>query len=105
MSSTRLESLLQFLEKDPDDSFTRYAVALEYISQGNPEQGIAYLEDLVERDPGYVASYQQLGYIYAEAERKEDALAVLKRGIEIARPSGDTHAMSEMQDAIDELEY
>jgi len=105
MSSTRLESLLQYLEKDPDDSFTRYAVALEYVSEGNREQGIAYLEDLIERDPGYVPTYLQLGYFYADADRKDDALAVLKRGIEIAQQSGDTHAVSEMQDAMDELEY
>lgn len=105
MSSPRLESLLQFLEKDPDDSFTRYAIALEYVSEGNIEKGIAYLEDLLERDPGYVATYLQLGYLYTETERKEDALAILKRGIDIARQSGDMHAASEMQDAIDELEY
>lgn len=105
MSSPRLESLLQFLEKDPDDSFTRYAIALEYVSEGNIEQGIVYLEDLLERDPGYVATYLQLGYLYTEAGRKDDALAVLKRGIEIAQQSGDLHAASEMQDAVDELEY
>jgi len=105
MPSPRLESLLQFLEKDPDDSFTRYAIALEHVSEGNIEKGIAYLEDLLGRDPGYVATYLQLGYLYTETERKEDALAILKRGIDIARQSGDMHAASEMQDAIDELEY
>lgn len=105
MSSPRLESLLQFLEKEPDDSFTRYAIALEYISEGNPEQAVAYLENLIERDPGYVPSYLQLGYLYTDAERREDALMVLKRGIEIARQSGDHHAASEMQDAVDDLEY
>ncbi len=105
MASPRLESLLQFLEKDPDDSFTRYAIALEYVSEGNMVQGIAYLEDLIKRDPGYVATYLQLGYLYTETDRKEDAIAILRRGIEIARQSGDLHAASEMQDAVDELEY
>lgn len=105
MSSPRLESLLQYLEKDPGDSFTRYAIALEYVSVGDIEQGISYLQDLVERDPGYVPSYQQLGYLYSETDRKDDAIEILQRGIEIARQAGDPHAASEMQDAIDELEY
>ncbi len=104
MSSPRLESLLQFLEKDTNDSFTRYAIALEYISLGDIEQGIMYLEDVIHRDPGYVAAYQQLGTVYADADRKEDALDILRRGIGIARKSGDLHAASEMQDAIDDIE-
>jgi tetratricopeptide (TPR) repeat protein len=104
MKSSRLDTLLQFLDNDPDDSFTRYAVALEYISMGNTEQGIGYLKDLIDRDPGYVASYQQLGSMYAENDRKEDARAVLIRGIEIARQSGELHAAQEMQDVLDELE-
>ncbi len=31
--SDRLSVLFQFLEKDPEDSFTIYAIALEYVSQ------------------------------------------------------------------------
>jgi tetratricopeptide (TPR) repeat protein len=104
MKSSRLETLLQFLENDPDDSFTRYAVALEYISMGNKGQGIGYLKDLIDRDPGYVASYQQLGSLYAEIDRQEDACEVLIRGIEIARQLGELHAAQEMQDVLDELE-
>lgn len=104
MSSPRLESLLQFLEKDRNDSFTRYAIALEYISLGDIELGIRYLEDVIHLDPGYVAAYQQLGSVYNDAGREEDALNILRRGIGIARKSGDLHAASEMQDAIDDIE-
>jgi tetratricopeptide (TPR) repeat protein len=104
MNTTRLESLLRFLEQDPNDSFTRYAVALEYVSAGDLETGISYLKDLLDRDPGYVAAYQQLGYLYEELERNEDAADILKRGIEIALKAGDTHAASEMQAALDDAE-
>jgi Tfp pilus assembly protein PilF len=104
MLSPRLESLLKFLEKDTNDSFTRYAIALEYISLGDIEQGIMYLQDVIQRDPGYVTAYQQLGTVYADAGREEDAIDIFRRGIEIARMSGDLHAASEMQDAIDDIE-
>jgi tetratricopeptide (TPR) repeat protein len=104
MNSSRLESLLHFLEQDPNDSFTRYAVALEYVSAGEIETGISYLNDLLERDSGYVAAYQRLGYLYGEIERKDEAADILKRGIEIALKAGDTHAASEMQAALDDTE-
>ena len=105
MSTSRLHTLLQFLESDPEDSFTRYALAMEYVSAGETVTGISYLEDLLNRDPGYVATYQQLGYIYIELDRTDDAVDILKRGIEIARKAGDAHAASEMQDALDDMEY
>jgi len=32
MSESRLQALQRFLEQDPNDSFTRYAIAMEYVS-------------------------------------------------------------------------
>lgn len=104
MSASRLDSLLQYLQKDPHDSFTRYAIALEYVSEGEVQTGIEYLEDLIKRDPGYIGAYQQLGLLYERVDRRNDAVAVLKRGIEVASQSGDTHAAAEMRAAIDELQ-
>lgn len=100
----RLEQMLEFLEQDPNDSFARYAVALEYRSAGDLPAAIAQLEELRQRDPMYLACYYQLGGALAEAERYDDAEHAYQQGIELARQRGDIKTLSELQDACDELE-
>jgi predicted Zn-dependent protease len=101
---SRLEQMLMFLEQDPNDSFARYAVALEYM--GRKEYNIAqrYLNELRERDPAYVATYYQLGQVRSALEEWDQAEEAYSAGIVVARKAGDMHAVSELQAAIDELE-
>jgi len=104
MSDTRIAKLKEFLAKDPNDSFTRYALALEHAGQGETGLAVSMLNDLIQRDPKYIPAYQQLGYAYQKLERREDAMEIFKRGIRVATEQGDLHARSEMQDALDDLE-
>ena len=43
---TRLEQMLAFLEQDPNDSFARYAVALEYASARDYSSAVEQLGEL-----------------------------------------------------------
>lgn len=100
----RLSQMLQFLEQDPNDSFARYAVALEYASRKQPEQAISTLVELRQRDPEYVALYYQLGGLYALAEQIEDAEEAYRTGIAIALRHNDRHTAAELEAALDELD-
>ncbi|HLX12172.1 MAG TPA: tetratricopeptide repeat protein [Bacteroidota bacterium] len=102
--SSRLESLLEFLKHEPNDPFTHYAIALEYASAKDYKTAAAKLEELLVLDPDYVAAYQQLGSVYVQLDRDSDAVRILEQGMEAAQRAGDTHAVREMQDAIDDLE-
>jgi tetratricopeptide (TPR) repeat protein len=101
---SRLEQMLAFLEQDPDDSFARYAVALEYNSRKEHAKALEYLSELRRRDPDYVAAYFQLGHIYTGMDEWEKAEEALTEGIKVAKRTGDLHSASEMQAALDELE-
>jgi Tfp pilus assembly protein PilF len=101
---TRLEALLKFLEDDPADSFTRYAAGLEYLKEGNEREGERYLLDTIERDPAYIPAYHQLGQFYARLARDEDAVAMYTKGIKAAAAYGDSHALNEMQQELQELQ-
>jgi tetratricopeptide (TPR) repeat protein len=103
MRDDRIAQLKEFLENDPNDSFTRYALALEYSGLGETPLAISLLLEVLERDAAYVPAYQQLGYQYQKLDRKDAAVQVLRRGIEVAREQSDTHAQREMQDALDEI--
>ena len=103
MSGLRLEALQKFLEQAPADTFTHYAIALEYAAMHEIPEAVAKLEELIGLDPNYVPAYQQLGNLLAQLGRKQQSLRILEKGIQVAALVGDTHAQSEMQEAIDEL--
>ncbi|MGH2568639.1 MAG: tetratricopeptide repeat protein [Bacteroidota bacterium] len=104
MSDERIAKLMEFLAREPNDSFTRYALALEHAGRGKTELAVSMLNELLQRDPKYIPAYQQLGYAYQKLERHDDAKEIFKRGIRVATEQGDLHARSEMQAALDELE-
>jgi tetratricopeptide (TPR) repeat protein len=103
MSPGRLDELNEFLRQDPDDPFTHYAIALEYVSMKKFPEAIAKFDEVIELDANYVAAYHQKGLLLAGLNRKDEALRTLEKGIQIAALVGDTHAQGEMQEAIDGL--
>lgn len=104
MSESRLEQLLAMLQEDPNDSFLRYAVGLEHIGKGRHSEALAALEELRKRDPDYLATYYQLGSVYEELGRDDEAVEAYKAGLVIGRKQNDLHTISELQAALDELE-
>ncbi len=102
--ATRKDALLQFLAADPDDAFTRYALALELIAEGARTEGVAELRETLRRSPAYVPGWHMLGQALATDGAREEAEAVYREGIAAARATGDTHAASEMQQELDELQ-
>ena len=100
MSSARLEQLLAFYEEDPDDAFTRFAIAQEYRKAGAQQQAISFYEQLIEDQPSYTGTYYHLGKIYEEEGRIEDAIAIYHRGIQAAREQRNLKDLSELQGAL-----
>ncbi len=101
---SRLEKLQQFLVLDPDDSFTKYAIGLEYASMKEYPAAITNFEELLAKDPAYVATYYQLADAYRQAGNVDKAVETYKTGIAAARKANDLHTASELQTAWDELE-
>lgn len=99
----RLETLLGYLETSPHDSFLKHALALEYAKMGETSQAIRYLKELLGEDPDYVGSYYQLGKLLEQCGEFDEALQTYEAGMLAARKLNDTHALSELQHAYDEL--
>lgn len=55
----------------------------ELLSSGRTEEAVAAFEALVNNWPGYADAYAYLGYAYLSTDRVEDALRVLKIGVEV----------------------
>ena len=100
----RLATLQEFLRDDPDDPFTRFALAQEYAKRGEAEVARTYYEGLVRDCPDYVGTYFHLGALYRTLGRDADALAIYRAGIAAATAAGDTHARAELQSALLEVD-
>ena len=103
MRESKLRELEKFLEQDPSDSFTHYAIALEYAASSDMDGAIEKLKALITLDPKYVPAYQQLASYLIKLRQYRNAQDVLEKGIQVAGLAGDRHAQSEMQECLDEL--
>jgi tetratricopeptide (TPR) repeat protein len=100
---SRIEYLLTELNENPYDSFTLYALGLEY-KDIDIEMSISYFEQLLKSEPDYVSAYYQLGYCYFKTQNIEKAIETLKKGIEVANLKKDSHTLAELKNALTNIE-
>jgi len=100
---SKLKTLLSFLEDDPNDVFSHYAIAMEYERLRDVRRAIEQLHEVLRLDSSYIAAYQQLGRMYVCVDEQNNAAAILNAGIALAEKIGDRHARQEMQESLDEL--
>ena len=101
---SKREKLQEMLKSDPDDVFLHYALAMTYVSDGDSAKALSGLQDVIDRNPDYVAAYFQKGQTLAREGRTDAAREVLARGIEAARRVGDSHAEAEMTGFLETLQ-
>jgi predicted Zn-dependent protease len=100
----KIAGLKEILELDPKNSFARYGLAMELASSGETAEALSEFDNLLKNDPGYTAGYFMAAQTLATAGRTDEAIARLKSGIESATKSRNSHAASEMQAMLDELD-
>src|SRR5437867_4937750 len=102
-SMNRIEILKGFLKDSPNDSFLRYALALEYIKLGQNDEAVQAFEAVRNTDPEYLATYYQLGQLYQKLGQKHDAEKTFRTGITVATRAGNEHTRSELEAALEGL--
>lgn len=101
--TSRLESLRKMLENDPADSFTKYAIGLEYFSLKEFDNARDVFEELKNSDPGYHATYYQLGKVYEHTGDEQMAKKVYEQGIFVTTQQSEFHAKAELEQALNDL--
>lgn len=98
--SDRMRQLLVMLEREPNDAFLLYGLALENKKAGNSTEALALLDRVTAVDPGYCYAYHQKGLIHESIDDVHSARAAYRAGIEAARKKGDEHARQEIEAAL-----
>jgi len=100
VASPRIQVLKQLLEQNPASTFARYGLAMEYVNSGGLEDAVKEFEAILAADPTYSAAYFHGGQTLEKLSRLEEARDFYRRGI---AATGDPHARSELQAALDIL--
>lgn len=99
----RIKILTDFLRENPADSFSRHALALEYIKAGNDADARKLFEELLTSDPAYVGSYYHLAKLLERHGETEAAISWYEKGMDQAKLTGNEHAFRELRMAYEEL--
>ena len=103
MSKDNLEVFTKAIEKDPKNTFVRYALAMEYRKQKRWDESLVAFNAVIEHDADYIPAYQMGGQTAVDADRADEARDLLTLGIETAGKQGNTHAVSEMTELLETL--
>ncbi len=103
LTMDRLAAFAEILAADPANSFARYGLAMEHLSQGQPDAALAEFARTIEHNPDYVPAYQMSAQTLVKMNRSEEAVTLLQQGLTAAARTGNAHAASEMQGLLDEL--
>lgn len=99
----RIEQLQAFLKDDINDSFLKYALALEYLNVKDNNTAKDCFLKLIKEDKNYLASYYQLGKLYESLNEIVKAIEIYKNGIEIAQKQENKKTLLELQEAYNML--
>lgn len=99
----RIAALNEILTQNPNDTFARYGLAMEYANSGDLDRALADFSTLLKGNPDYTPGYFMAAQTLVKAGRAADAKAMLTDGIASARRTGNLHAQSEMEAMLEEL--
>ena len=103
MASTRLDILKSMVAQNPNDSFSRYGLAMEYRNGGDLEAAMREFRELIAINPDYAYAYFHGGQTLERLGRLDEAGEMYRAGIASAMRTGDQHAKGELQGALDLL--
>jgi len=100
----KIAMLTEILRQNPGDAFARYGLAMAYAAEGRAEDALREFAETIARSPDYVPAYQMSAQELLKAGRSDEARERLQGGLAACARSGNTHAASEMQAMLDELD-
>ena len=98
----RIDALKSMLEADPANHFVRYGLAQEFVKLGNDDRAVEEFLCILEASEDYQAAYYHAGKALERLGRLAEARALYLKGIEVSHTTGDSHARSELEAALEE---
>lgn len=104
MNQERVKKLLEFLKNEPNDPFTIYALATEYLNEDDLKSK-EYFELLLKDYPDYLATYYHAAQLYADLGMIEEAERTYQAGIALAEKQKELKTLQELRNAFQNFEF
>lgn len=100
---SKIKQLARQIKNNPGDSFSKFALALEFRKEGEFKNARILFEDILSSDPDYVGVYYHLGKLYEALDRLNDAKLLYHKGIQIADEQQKARTKKELKEALQQL--
>lgn len=85
---------------DPDDLFSRFALALELLKRDQAGKAKTLFRSILAKDPAMIGAYYHLGKTLERLGEADEARATYREGIRQAKKVEDHHAKNELSEAL-----
>jgi len=103
MTNSRIKWLAQAVRRNPEDSFSKFALALELLKNNRTSQALPLFESIHRNDPDYLGIYYHLGKLYQRLQRLDDAERCYLEGVGRAISQKESRTRSELEEALQQL--
>ena len=97
---SRKDMLAEMLQKEPEDVFLNYALAVEFVGEKKYEEAEQQFLKTVKLNSEYLPSYYQLGQVSEKLKKEKEALEYYKLGLALAQKQNNQKAVNEINEAI-----
>ena len=88
------------VRQDPDDLFSRFALALELLKRDQADKAKTLFRSILAKDPAMIGAYYHLGKTLERLGEADEARAIYREGIRQAKKVEDHHAKNELSEAL-----
>lgn len=102
---SRISELAKAIKEHPEDSFYKFALALEMLKIDEKTKARVLFESIKNSDPEYVGVYYHLAKLYEDMGETELATNTYRTGITVAIKLSDLKTKQELEAALVNLEF
>ncbi len=96
----RIDQLREMLGRDPEDVFLNFALAMEQVKLGQPEEALAQFARVTQLDRKYLAAYTERANLLVSLDRHSEAREVFTEALAVAEEVSNKHAASKIREAL-----
>ena len=99
-NDAKIQQFKTMAEADPYNELGHFSLAKAYLDAGRAAEAIASFDRVLQINAGYSKAYQLRAEAQLKLGKRDDAIATLRRGMEVADQRGDRMPQKAMADLL-----